>query len=71
MTTSIEKVRQQLSKVFAMEDALQKEVWTKENFEANSAKEDMLSAWGNSLQAILNELESNLEDSEFTSLNER
>jgi hypothetical protein len=29
MTTSIEKVRQELSKVFAMEDALQKEVWTK------------------------------------------
>ena len=54
-----------------MEDALQKEVWTKENFEANSAKEDMLSAWANSLQAILTELESNLEDSEFTSLNER
>jgi hypothetical protein len=71
MTTQLEKVRQELSKVFAMENALQKEIWTKENFEANSVKEDMLSAWANSLQEILNELESNLEYSEFISLNER
>jgi hypothetical protein len=71
MTNSIEKVKQELSKVFAMQDALQKEVWTKENFAVNSAKEDMLSDWAESLSIILNELDLVSEDYDYTSLNER
>jgi hypothetical protein len=68
---SIEKVQQELNKVFAMQDQLQKEVWTKENYQINSMREDMLSEMASTLSQVLRSLEEENEDLEYISLNER
>jgi hypothetical protein len=68
---AIEKVQQELNKVFAMQDQLQKEVWTKENYQINSMREDMLSEMASTLSQVLRTLEEENEDLEFISLNER
>jgi hypothetical protein len=68
---AIEKVQQELNKVFAMQDQLQKEVWTKENYQINSMREDMLSEMASTLSQVLRILEEENEDLEFISLNER
>jgi hypothetical protein len=68
---AIEKVQQELNKVFAMQDQLQKEVWTKENYQINSMREDMLSEMASTLSQVLRSLEEENEDLEFISLNER
>ena len=68
---AIEKVQQELNKVFAMQDQLQKEVWTKENYQINSMREDMLSEMASTISQVLRSLEEENEDLEFISLNER
>jgi hypothetical protein len=68
---AIEKVQQELNKVFAMQDQLQKEVWTKENYQINSMREDMLSEMASTLSQVLRTLEEENEDLEYISLNER
>jgi hypothetical protein len=68
---AIEKVQQELNKVFAMQDQLQKEVWTKENYQINSMREDMLSEMASTLSQVLRSLEEENEDLEFISLNEK
>jgi|688.fasta_scaffold1568263_1 hypothetical protein len=68
---AIEKVQQELNKVFAMQDQLQKEVWTKENYQINSMREDMLSEMASTLSQVLRSLEEENEDLEYISLNER
>jgi predicted metal-dependent hydrolase len=69
--TAIEKVQQELNKVFTMQDQLQKEVWTKENYQINSMREDMLSEISSTLSEVLRTLEEQNEDLEYISLNER
>jgi hypothetical protein len=69
--TSIEKVQQELNKVFAMQDQLQKEVWTKENYQINSMREDMLSDIASTLSEVLTRLQEENQDCEYISLNER
>ncbi len=69
--TSIEKVQQELNKVFAMQDQLQKEVWTKENYQINSMREDMLSDMASTLSEVLTSLQEENQDCEYISLNER
>jgi hypothetical protein len=69
--TAIEKVQQELSKVFTMQDQLQKEVWTKENYQINSMREDMLSDMAATLSEVLASLQEENEDCEYISLNER
>jgi hypothetical protein len=54
-----------------MQDQLQKEVWTKENYQINSMREDMLSEMASTLSQVLRSLEEENEDLEFISLNER
>jgi hypothetical protein len=68
---AIEKVQQELNKVFAMQDQLQKEVWTKENYQINSMREDMLSEMASTLSQVLRTLEEENEDLEYISQNER
>jgi hypothetical protein len=68
---AIEKVQQELNKVFAMQDQLQREFWTKENYQINSMREDMLSEMASTLSKVLRTLEEENQDLEFTSLNER
>ena len=69
--TAIEKVQQELSKVFTMQDQLQKEVWTKENYQINSMREDMLSDMAATLSEVLTSLQEENQDCEYISLNER
>jgi hypothetical protein len=69
--TAIQKVQQELNKVFAMQDQLQKEVWTKENYQINSMREDMLSEMASTLSQVLRTLEEENEYLEYISLNER
>jgi hypothetical protein len=71
MTAQIEKVQQELNKVFSLQNQLQKEVWNKENYQINSMKEDMLSDWAESLGKILNDLQESNEDFDYIGLNER
>jgi hypothetical protein len=68
---AIEKVQQELNKVFAMQDQLQKEVWTKENYQINSMREDMLSDMASTLSKVLTSLQEENQDCEYISLNER
>jgi len=68
---AIEKVQQELNKVFVMQDQLQKEVWTKENYQINSMREDMLLEMASTLSQVLRSLEEENEDLEYISLNER
>ena len=68
---AIEKVQQELNKVFAMQDQLQKEVWTKENYQINSMREDMLSDMASTLSEVLTSLQEENQYCEYISLNER
>ena len=69
--TTIAKVQEQLNKVFEMQDQLQKESWTKENWNFNQMREDFLSNISNILSETLESLREEDDDREYISSNER